>query len=213
MPRLRSALTAGLLGAVMIVSGCSSDSSSDSGQPVPEGTTYTSTQYGFEFTYQAPFEEQKDTEWEAESGASTDSVAVFDTTGSRVDGQFRDAFVVNVYQLGQEIVAGDLPAVQKELESSVLPSLESSNEQMQIGDLTETEVAGLPGFTAAATFSVSDTPMTTTMYFLFNGDLEYQILEQATAENWDALQPDFQRMLDSFTVIDSARSASPSAAS
>ncbi|HQR79067.1 MAG TPA: PsbP-related protein [Actinomycetota bacterium] len=163
--------------------------------------TYTSDKYGFSFQYAPPFEMKGDTSWEAESGASSaDSVAVFDTEGTQVGGQYRDAFVVNVYELNLEITQENLKDVQTELEQSVIPSLEKSSTDMQISELTPVTVGGVNGYQADATFSVEGTPMTSQLYFLFDGKIEYQLLTQSATDRWDELQPTFQQMVDSFTV-------------
>jgi hypothetical protein len=131
-------------------------------------------------------------------------VAVFDTEGTQVGGQYRDAFVVNVYQLNTEITEENLDAVQEELEASVIPQLTQSSEDMQISELTATTVGGLSGFQADATFSVEDTPMSSTLYFLFDGDIEYQLLTQSATDRWEELQPTFDQMVNSFAVSDAA---------
>ena len=212
-----AALAFGLAGCSAEVS-VGGDSSSPAASPTAEQSvpadveTYTSDKYGFSFQYAPPFEQKGDTSWEAESGAgSADSVAVFDTTGTQVGGQYRDAFVVNVYQLNQEITEADLDAVQAELEQSVIPQLEQSSDQMQISELTPTTVSGLPGFEAQATFVVEDTPMTSDLYFLFDGDIEYQLLTQSATDRWEGLQPTFDQMVTSFAVTGAAAEESPAA--
>lgn len=163
--------------------------------------TYTSDKYGFSFQYAPPFEMKGDTSWEAESGASSaDSVAVFDTEGTQVGGQYRDAFVVNVYELNLEITEENLEEVQSELEQSVIPSLEQSSPDMQISELSPVTVGGLNGYQADATFTVEDTAMTSKLYFLFDGKIEYQLLTQSATDRWDELQPTFEQMVNSFTV-------------
>ncbi|MBK6764541.1 MAG: hypothetical protein IPG68_15345 [Micrococcales bacterium] len=172
--------------------------------------TYTSEKYGFSFQYAPPFEQKGDTSWEAESGASSaDSVAVFDTDGTQVGGQYRDAFVVNVYQLNQAITEADLEAVKTELESNVIPQLEQSSEDMTISALSPVTVSGINGYQADATFSVDGTPMTSQLYFLFDGDLEYQLLTQSATDRWEELKPTFEQMVNSFTVSAVAASESP----
>jgi hypothetical protein len=179
-------------------------------QSVPsDAQTYTSDKYGFSFQYAPPFEQQSDTSWEAQSGASSaDSVAVFDTEGTEVGGQYRDAFVVNVYELNTEITEANLDQVKAELENSVIPQLEASSEDMQITELTPTSVGGLSGYQADATFNVEGTPMTSTLYFLFEGDIEYQLLTQSATDRWQELTPTFEAMVNSFTVQPGA-AASP----
>ena len=83
---------------------------------------------------------------------------MFDTDGTQVGGQYRDAFLVNVYELNTEITEENLDAVQAELEQSVIPQLEQSSENMQISELSPVTVSGLNGFEADATFDVEGTP-------------------------------------------------------
>lgn len=175
-----------------------------------DAQTYTSDKYGFSFSYAPPFKQLNDTSWQAQSGASSaDSVAVFDTDGTEVGGQYRDAFVVNVYELNATITDENMDDVKSELEQSVIPQLEQSSEDMQISELTPTTVSGLNGYQADAQFSVDDTPMTSTMYFLFDGDIEYQLLTQSATDRWDELAPAFEAMVNSFSVAPtSAASAS-----
>ncbi len=218
--------TAVIAGIALIIglAGCSSSSeggAGDSASPTAEATTavpadvttYTSDQYGFSFQYAPPFEEKSDTTWEAQSEASSaDTVAVFDVEGTQVGGQYRDAFVVNTYQLNTEITDENLEQVATELEQSVIPQLEQSTDDMQISELVSTEVNGLKGYQADATFTVEGTPMTSTLYFLFDGDLEFQLLAQSATDRWSELQPTFQTMVDSFQVsADAAASESPAA--
>lgn len=197
---------AGCSGSAEVNVGGDSSAPASAEQTVPADVeTYTSEKYGFSFQYAPPFEQKGDTSWEAESGASSvDSVAVFDTEGTQVGGQYRDAFVVNVYQLNTEITEENLDAVQEELEASVIPQLTQSSEDMQISELTATTVGGLSGFQADATFSVEDTPMSSTLYFLFDGDIEYQLLTQSATDRWEELQPTFDQMVNSFAVSDAA---------
>lgn len=210
--------TAVMAGAALIVglSGCSAEVSvgGDSSetptatveQSTPaDATTYTSDKYGFSFQYAPPFELKDDTSFEAEGGASSaDSVAVFDTEGTQVDGQYRDAFLVNVYELSLEITADNLDDVKTELEQNVIPQLEQSSEAMQISELTPTTVNGVNGFEADATFSVGDTPITSRLYFLFDGTIEYQLLTQSATDRWTELSPTLEQMVNSFTVSDTA---------
>ena len=73
-------------------------------------------------------------------------------------------------------------------------------EDMQISELVSTEVNGLKGYQADATFTVEGTPMTSTLYFLFDGDLEFQLLTQGATDRWSELQPTFEQMVNSFQV-------------
>ena len=79
----------------------------------------------------------------------------------------------------------------------------------EISEITETTVAGKPAFTADATFTEEGKGISSTLYFVFDGSTEYQILTQAADENWDKLQPTFAAMLNSMQIT--GTSASPSA--
>ena len=218
---MRAIAIAGLA-LVIGLGGCSSggEATSDSSanasaqQSAPaNATTYTSDQYGFSFQYAPPFEEKSDTTWDAQSSASSaDTVAVFDTEGTQVGGQYRDAFVVNTYQLNTEITDENLDQVATELEQNVIPQLEQSSQDMQISELVSTEVNGLKGYQADATFTVEGRPMTSTLYFLFDGDLEFQLLTQGATDRWSELQPTFEQMVNSFQVSGDAAAASESPA-
>ena len=212
------ALAVGMAGcsAEVSVGGGSSESSTPSAsadQTMPaDSKTYTSDKYGFSFSYAPPFEQQNDTSWQAQSGASSaDSVAVFDTEGTEVGGQYRDAFVVNVYELNATITDENMADVKSELEQSVIPQLEQSSADMQISELTPTTVSGLNGYQADAQFTVEDTPMTSTLYFLFNGNIEYQLLTQAATDRWQELAPTFEQMVNSFSVAPTAATSESAA--
>jgi hypothetical protein len=189
--------------AVLVLGGCSSGVTAGDESPSPVGgaQTYSSEKYGYSFEYDAPFEQIEDARTDSEGGGSAvESVAVFDVDGTQVDGQYRDAFLVNVYALSTEITEETLDQARTELEESVLPELEQAGEGMQVGDLAETTVGGLPGFLADAEFEVSGTPMTSQLYFVFDGDTEYQLLTQSASDRWSELEPTFDRMVGSFTV-------------
>ena len=163
--------------------------------------TLVNDQYGFSFGYSPPFEPQAQTEFSGGGGAdSTTTEAVFDTEGAQIGGQYRDAFVVNVYPLQSEVTAENLPDARVELENTVIPQLKASTPGMTVSPLADTTVAGRPAFTADVSFEVEGEPIESTMYFVFDGRTEYQILTQAAKKNWDGLQSTFESMLASFTI-------------
>ncbi len=210
-------VAASVLLAAGLVSGCSA--SVDVGTtPSPEATTdsgvqltetLSNSEYGFSFMYSPPFEEQDDTSFAGEGGGdSSTTEAVFDTEGAQIGGQYRDAFVVNVYPLSTTITEENLPDAKAELENTVIPQLKASTPGITITPLVDTTVAGKPAFEADVAFDVEGEPIKSTMYFIFDGSVEYQILVQSAAKNWDGLQPTFDAMLQSFTLTGAA---SPSA--
>lgn len=212
-------IAASVLIAAGLVSGCSASVSVGDTSPAPATSgstsgvelteTLSNSDYGFSFKYAAPFEPQDDTSFAGEGGGdSSTTSAVFDTKGAQIGGQYRDAFVVNVYPLNAEITDADLPAAKAELENTVIPELKASTPGMQISELTEGSLAGKTAYVADVSFDVEGQPIKSTMYFVFSGSTEYQVLVQAAAKNWDGLQPTFDAMLDSFTITPAA---SPSA--
>lgn len=214
-------VAASVLLAAGMVSGCSASVSVGDTSPSPSaessqsaGVELTETlvndEYGFSFKYAPPFEPQDDTSFAGEGGGdSSKTEAVFDTEGSQIGGQYRDAFVVNIYPLNAEVTEDDLPAAKAELENSVIPELKSSTPGITISPLVETTLAGKPAFEADVAFDVEGQPIKSTMYFVFDGSTEYQVLVQASQKNWDGLQPTFDSMLASFTIT--GTSGSPSA--
>ena len=215
--RRSAAVVASLLLVVGGVGGCSASVELGSG---PDRTassggvalteTIVDDRYGFSFGYSPPFEPLKDTEFSGGEGpGSTTSAAVFDTEGAEIGGQYRDAFVVNVYPLQVEVTEENLPDARAELENTVIPQLKAETPGMTFSSLTDTTLAGRPAFTADVAFDVEGEPIESRMYFIFDGRTEYQILTQAAKRNWSGLQPTFDAMLGSLTI--SGATATPTA--
>ncbi len=168
--------------------------------PTAATKTFTSEKYRFSFNYREPFRLRRGTTFAGEGGSGAESTAgVFDVTGNRIAGQYRDAFVVNVYELNQAITPGLLPAVRRELRV-VIRQLKANTPSMSTTRLKRTAVNGIPGFRLLARFRVSEVPMRTRMTFLFNDDTEYQLLEQTTKQDWSALQGRLTTMRNSFAA-------------
>lgn len=213
---------ASVLVAAGLLSGCSgsvsvgTDPSAGTTEASPQTSpgvelteTLSNSEYGFSFMYSPPFEERDDASFSNEGGASSSQTfAVFDTEGSQIGGQYRDAFVVNVYSLQVEITEEDLPAAKQELEQNVIPQLKASSPGMEIAPLTDSTLGGKPAFYTETTFDVEGKPIKSEMYFVFDGSTEYQVLAQSAEQNWDKLKPTFDAMFDSFTLT--GASASPS---
>ena len=64
----------------------------------------------------------------------------------------------------------------------------------------QTEAAGLKGYTTRYTFTKEGVPTTSTLYFLFKGNMEYQMSIQASTVNWEKNQPIFAAMVASFVA-------------
>lgn len=223
----RIPLLASAVLALVLASGCSAsveiggESSPPQSPPTsPTATattglsqTYTDDEFGFRFAYAPPFEVNDSASFAGQGGgAATKTVAVFDTKGAQVGGQYRDAFVVSVYRLNTSITDANLDQAKRELETSVIPQLKQSTPGMEISALRDETVAGKKAFAADADFDLQGTPVKSTLHFIFDGPIEYQILTQAVEQNWAKLQPTFTAMLASFTIAEqtAAPTGSPS---
>jgi hypothetical protein len=161
--------------------------------------TYTDDTYGYSFAYPASWDIQKETDVEVTAGASSaGGVGVFNPAGAKVGDIYIDLMLVSVYKLNVTVDDSNLDEIKTEIEA-VLESIESQGTDMQrVEPLAETTEAGMKGYKATYTFSKDGAPCTSTLYFLFDGDMEYQLTTQAATENWEADQPIFDAMIASF---------------
>jgi hypothetical protein len=163
-------------------------------------TTYTSKDYKFQFTYDGSVLTQSTSMSSAGAagGKSVFDVGFVNTKGTKTGGEYRDGLAVAVYKLNQTVSDSMLPAVKSELEG-ILPQLEQAlGSDAKVGALAAVDLNGIKGFSADATFTMDEVPFKATLYFLINGDLEYQISAQASVSNWDSMQPVFKTAMDSF---------------
>jgi hypothetical protein len=58
----------------------------------------------------------------------------------------------------------------------------------------------MPGFRTTIGFVKNGVPATCSLYFLFDGRMEYQLILQAATENWETKQPAFRALLSSFRL-------------
>ena len=162
--------------------------------------TYSDSVYGFTFDYPADWEAFTSETAGVTSGADPAAVVtVGDPEGARVDGTGLDLFMVRVYELNQVVDEALLPEVLPYLEG-LIADLQSQDPTWKVEEpLTETSVGGIPGYQITSSFDWdADTPVKTTSYFLFDGDIEYQLVLQAATENWEADQAVFAAILASF---------------
>ncbi len=161
--------------------------------------TYTDKTYGFSFAYPE--------EWKLQEGAAADisagsgakaGVGVFDPKGTKVNDRYIDMMQVAVYELRVTIDESMMSDVKTELEV-VLGQLQGQDASMKMqGDLTQTTVSGLPGFVVTYTFDQDGEPATSTLYFLFDGAIEYQVTVQAATKDWPKYKALFDSMVASF---------------
>jgi PsbP-like protein len=197
----RSPAYAAVLGCVLLLTAlvagaCGSDGGTTNGGTVK---TYTDPEYGFSFDYPADWKLQEGESSEVTAGGSpTKSVGVFDPEGAVADDTYIDLAQTSVYELNVTVDESMMPDIQAEVEQ-VLASLESQATDLETTEaLSEAEVGGVPGFKVTYTFTKGSEPVTSTLYFLFNGSIEYQLTLQAATKNWEANAPVFEALVSSF---------------
>lgn len=163
-------------------------------------TTYTSKDYKFQLTYDAGVltESTSLSSAGAAGGSSVFDVGFVNPKGTKSSGEYRDGLVVSVYKLNATVTDAMLPAVKTELEG-VLPQLQQSlGSDTKLGSLSALDINGTKGFSSDATFTLDKIPFKATLYFLINGNLEYQVTAQAAVSKWATMQSVFKTTMDSF---------------
>jgi hypothetical protein len=175
--------------------GCSGDGGSAGGQD----KIYTDPDFGFSFEYPADWQLQEgDSSDVTAGGSASTSVGVFDPEGAVADDTFIDLVQISVYELNVTVDESVMPEIQTEVEQ-VIASLESQAADIQTLDpLSETKVGDMRGFEVTYSFSKGSAPVTSTLYFLFDGNLEYQFTAQSSTENWEENVPVFDALISSF---------------
>jgi hypothetical protein len=108
-----------------------------------------------------------------------------------------DLTLVSVYRLTVTVDESNLAQVKTEIES-VLRNIESQDSTFKVREpLAQTMAAGMNGYKVTYTFDKDGTACTSTLYFLFDGNMEYQMTPQAATANWAADQPIFDAMIAS----------------
>lgn len=188
-----------LMAAAVVACGSSGDGSGTTTTEVVQTKTYTDSEYGYSFDYPENWKvEDTATSDVSAGGSATGNVGVYDPEGTVVDKTYLDLMMVTVYKLNGVVDNSVIPQLKGEIES-VLASLESQDSSMKVEEaLAETSAAGMKGYKVTYSFTKKGTPTTSTLYFLFNGDTEYQLTTQASTANWGADQPIFDAMIASF---------------
>jgi hypothetical protein len=163
--------------------------------------TFTSSEYKFSVTYDSGrFVESTKYNSDTTAGASSVfRVGFYDKHGTTVGDKAVDGFAVTIYKLTRKVAPSEVPQLQSTFES-LMPQLKAGLTNGKLSALKTVEVNGVPGFSVDYTYDDGDTAMMGRTYFLIKGDIEYMITLQAATAKWDKLQPDFQKMLDSFAV-------------
>lgn len=160
---------------------------------------YTDAKYHYSFQYPDGWEIEQGTSSDVSAGGSaTDGVGVYNPDGAIAEDTYIDMAQVSVYELNVTVDESMMPEIKTEVES-VLESLESQAGDLEILEpLAETNVNGMMGYAVSYTFDKNNAPVNSTLYFLFSGNIEYQITVQAATENWETNQPVFDALLKSF---------------
>ena len=175
-----------------------SGSTSATAQPA-NTKTYTSKTEGYSFLYPKSWEVADQTSVGVTAGGSSVSeIGVADPAGTSAGGEKIDVAIVSVYKLTATIDASVMPDVRTEVEQ-VLSNIESQTPDIKTLDaLSQVSFNNMLGFEVTYSFAKSGAPVTSTMYFLFSGNVEYQISAQAADPNWAKDKPIFDAMIASF---------------
>jgi len=168
--------------------------------------TYANDTYRFSLSYDgSTFTQTSDTSAQGSAGGSSVfDVGFVDKNGTKTSDEYRDGVLLSVYKLTTNITPSMMPLVKGELGKLMPQLLESLGSDGEIGALQDAEAGGVQGFSADATFSMDGVPFKARLYFLINGELEYQITLQAAEDRWADLEPKFQQVIDGFTATPAA---------
>lgn len=194
-----------VVGLLVTLGGCgfSFDIScgTESGKTSGKLSTYTDPDFGFSFQYPEEWKIEEGNSGEITAGANAvKQVVAYDPAGASVDGHGVNLAQVSVYKLKVVVDESMMDAVRQEMES-LLVNLESQDSSWhRTEELTQTKVGNLPGFRVSYDFSLDGKPAKTTFYFLFTGDMQYQLTLQTVAEDWENYEDEFKGFVDSFSV-------------
>ena len=166
-----------------------------------DAQTYTDATSGYSFQYPATWKISNDTSMEATAGASaTGQVAAYNPDGVSANDTYLDLLMVTTYKLNVTVTDADIPALESEIQT-VLDGLESQATNLQVlSPLVQTQLGALKGFTVRYSFDKEGVPCTSTLYFLFKGNMEYMVTIQAANQNWESDQDTFAAMVATFTA-------------
>lgn len=159
---------------------------------------YTDATYGYSFTYPSGWKVQGGTSDVTAGGQVAGNVGVYDPQGTKVGDTYVDLAMVMVYNLNFTVDDAWSPEIQTELEG-VLSSLETQTADVKVEKaLSQTTTAGLRGYTITYTFTKDGTPVRSTLFFMFDGNVEYELTEQAAVAAWDTAKPTLDGIVGSF---------------
>ena len=175
--------------------------SSGGGSATGDVETYTDKTYGYSFQYPSGWKLQETADQaDVSSGAApAATVAVYDPDGAKTETSYTDLVEVSVYKLNGVVDDSIMPELEAEVES-VFAGLESQAKDLAVVEaMSSVSMAGLKGWKITYSFDKDGVPAQSSLYLLFGGSLEYQLLIQSATESWQADQAVFQAFLSSFT--------------
>jgi hypothetical protein len=161
-------------------------------------STYTDPDYGYSFDYPASWKIQKQPTVDVTAGgAAVEGVGAIDPRGATLDGSYIDMMLLSIFKLKVTVHDSMIPQLKGEIES-VIRTMEGQEPSAKVEEaLAETTAARMKGYRVTYTFTRGDTPVTSTLYFLFSGNIEYQLTTQAATGNWNTDHPIFDAMIAS----------------
>jgi hypothetical protein len=184
-----------VLGLAACGGGGSTDSTSSGG-----GNTYTDKTYGFSFAYPDGWEIQ---ETAGQAGVSSGaapvvSVAAYDPKGAIAGNSYTDILEVSLYKLSGEVDDSVMAQLETEVKG-VFDDLQTQAADMKIVEpMASVTLGSLKGWKITYSFDKNGAPAESTLYLMFGGSFEYQLLVQAATETWQADQAGFQAFVSSF---------------
>jgi len=118
--------------------------------------------------------------------------------GAQAGGEYVDLMLVSSYKLKQTITDSMIPDLKSKIEGVLTQLASQAPDLKTTSPLAQTEKAGLKGYEVTLTFAKGGTPATSTLYFLFKGNMEYQLNIQAATADWQKDQTVFAAMVASF---------------
>ena len=178
----------------------STDGTGTSTQSPPAPKTYVNDQYGFTMTYDGRFEEGPTTNDATAASGNVFQIAFPDKSGPTVSDSYADGLQVNVYELPRKVKPAEVPGLKANVADAakqIVASLPDGAIEQPVAEIT---VNGVPGFSFGYSFTQVDTRLRATSNFLYKGQYQYALTGQATEDTWDAMQPQLESALESFTI-------------
>jgi hypothetical protein len=192
-----------LLALGLILPGCSADFNLSCGDAETAAKTYTDADYGYSFQYPGGWVVQQGDSAKVTGGSSSDGgMSVYDPEGTVAGDYFIDLFQVSVYELAVTVDESMMPEIKSEVETLLADLETQGNDWTKVEDLSGATVDGMDGYQATYGFTTDGTPTMSTFYFLFTGDIQYQLTLQAATETWEERRPEFDAIVASFTPGD-----------